>query len=142
MYPSRVSHWDTCFPYSSNIRFGTWPCVQAMGQGNPPFLAKILCKNSFRAIPSSITSHPKSPMCYIMILNQHQHIKQDLHNIHTSNIHIHKQNILTHNFKPKTELDHARTRNPTIPTSHSSLLYISNTTQHKTPLLYTHRVPI
>ena len=57
-------------------------------------------------------------------------------------MHIHRQNTHIHNSKPKTELDHARTRNPTIPTSHSTLLHISNTTQHNTPLLHTPRVPI
>ena len=76
------------------------------------------------------------------VLTCQTQLKQHLHNTHTSNINIHKQNILTHNSKPKTELDHARTRNPTIPTSHSTLLYIPNITQHKTPLLHTSRVPI
>ena len=50
----------------------------------------------------------------------------------TYNIHI--QNIYKHDSKPRTELDHARTRNPTIPTSYSTLLYIPNTK----PLFYTH----
>ena len=85
--PSRVSHWDTCCPYSSDTRFGTWPCIQAVGQGNVFFLAKILCKHLFRAIPSSNTSHPKTPMCYIMILNQLKHFKHNSNTIYTRIMH-------------------------------------------------------
>ena len=82
--PSRVSHWDTCCPYSSDTRFGTWPCVQAVGQGKILLIAKILCKSSFRAIPSPITSHPKTPMCYITIPNQLKHFKHNSNKIHTT----------------------------------------------------------
>ena len=71
------------------------------------------------------------------VLTCQTQLKQHLHNTHTSNIHIHKQNILAHNAKPKTKLDHAKTRNPTIPTSHSSLLHFSNTTQRKTLFMHT-----
>ena len=57
-------------------------------------------------------------------------------------MHIYKRNIHKHDSKPKTELDHARTRNPIHSTPHSILLYIPNTTQHENPLLHTHRVLI
>ena len=99
-------------------------------------------KNQTFANPSPCHSFPEPPKCCITTLNMIYHnYNNHKHTKSTSIMHTYTQNTHKHNSNPTTELAHARTRNPTIPTPHSTLLHIPNTSQHENPLLHPLRVP-